>query len=98
MYEMLVAMEIHNSERYAKYREAMKPILRQYGGGFSNDFHIAETLLTEGQCQANRLFTIYFPDQASMESFFSDAEYVEIKARYFEDSVSGFDILASYIR
>ncbi|WP_236596491.1 hypothetical protein [Pseudoalteromonas sp. GCY] len=48
MYEMLVAMEIHNSERYAKYREAMKPILRQYGGGFSNDFHIAETLQTEG--------------------------------------------------
>ncbi|MEJ6476743.1 DUF1330 domain-containing protein [Pseudoalteromonas piscicida] len=98
MYEMLVAMEIHNSEGYAKYRKAMKPILKQYGGGFSNDFHIAETLLTEGQCQANRLFTIYFPDQASMESFFSDAEYEAVKARHFEDSVSGFDILASYTR
>jgi hypothetical protein len=39
---------------------------------------------------------IQFPDRACKESFFTDTQYVEIRARLFEKVVEGTAIIAEY--
>ena len=52
-----------------------------------------ETLRSEAPHPVNRFFVIRFPDRATRERFFDDAEYLEIKARLFEASVAGVTIV-----
>jgi uncharacterized protein (DUF1330 family) len=96
LYEMLVGLNVLDDQMYQEYREAMKPILTVYGGGFSNDFKVSEVLLSQASGDINRVFTIYFPDKQKMENFFMNAEYLKIKKMYFENSVGSTKILASY--
>ncbi|NOU49783.1 DUF1330 domain-containing protein [Pseudoalteromonas sp. JBTF-M23] len=96
MYEFLVGLEVSNDEVYSDYRRAMKPILNQYGGGFGFDFRVSEVLLSQVDEPINRVFTIHFPNQNAADSFFSDSDYLAVKARYFDSSVANTTIIASY--
>ena len=96
--EMLVGLNVIDDNAYQAYRDEMTPILENYGGGFGYDFKILETLKSLTKKPINRVFTIYFPDQVSMDSFFTDAEYLEIKQRHFESSVADITIVATYER
>ena len=75
MYEMMVGLKVINDEVYQNYREAMKPILETFGGGFRYDFKIAETLKSETDDPINRVFAIYFSREEMMEKFFSHEDY-----------------------
>lgn len=75
MYEMMVGLKVINDEVYQNYREAMKPILETFGGGFRYDFKIAETLKSETDDPINRVFAIYFSSEEMMEKFFSHEDY-----------------------
>jgi uncharacterized protein (DUF1330 family) len=97
-YEVLTAMEVTDAEAYGKYREAMRPILESYGGGFRYDFWIKETLQTDAKHPVNRVFAIYFKDKASREAFFANPEYLEIRRKYFEPSVKARTVIAEYER
>ena len=94
--ERLVGLWITDDDIYSKYREEMIVILQTYGGGFSYDFKIAQTLKSETAEPINRLFTIYFKDESSMNSFFSNDEYLNIKKLYFEKSVAFTTEIARY--
>jgi uncharacterized protein (DUF1330 family) len=59
--EMLVGLNVVNDEEYQAYRDEMTPILKRYGGGFGSPI--------------NRVFAIYFSNEDSMNSFFSNDEY-----------------------
>jgi len=96
MYEFLVGLQVSNSDIYAQYRAAMKPILKSYGGGFGFDFVVSEVLLAEVDAPINRVFTINFPNQTAADEFFSDNDYLKVKARYFDKSVSHTTIISSY--
>ena len=95
-YEMLVGLKIKDAEVYQKYREAMYPILEQFGGGFGYDFWIQETLRSKTPNPINRVFTIYFESKQSMDLFFSDPKYLEAKKRFFEESVEATTIISQY--
>ena len=95
-YEMLVGLNVLDDQLYQDYRAAMKPILSTYGGGFGYDFKVSEVLLPESGQDINRVFTIYFSDSAAMDGFFANPEYLEVKARYFENSVGSTTIISSY--
>jgi len=99
-FEMLVGLHVIDDEMYTAYREAMKPILILYKGGFSYDFKVAEVLKHEESSpegsNINRVFTIYFESKASSDAFFSDTDYLAVKSQYFEHSVGGTTIIASY--
>lgn len=97
-FEMLVALQVTDDDGYARYREAMTPILARFGGGFRYDFRIAEVLRQETEAPINRVFTIHFADQASSRAFFSDPAYLEIRNEFFARSVGATTILASYER
>lgn len=95
-YECLVGLQVTNDEVYTQYREAMKPILENFGGGFRYDFKVSEVLKPEEAKSLNRVFVIYFEDEAAMNSFFSNTEYLKVKEKFFEESVAETVIISSY--
>ena len=97
-YEILVGLQVSDNDIYSQYRASMKPILSKYHGRFTNDFMVSEVLLSQGSDQINRVFTINFVDQATKEAFFSDSEYLQVKEKFFEQSVTETYILAEYQR
>ncbi len=96
--EMLVGLNVLDDAAYESYRDEMTPILESYGGGFGYDFKIAEVLKSPTDTPINRVFTISFPDEDSMNSFFANDEYLEVKQRHFERSVADTIIIATYER
>ncbi|NRB66959.1 MAG: DUF1330 domain-containing protein [Vibrio sp.] len=96
MYEFLVGLEVSNNDVYSEYRAVMKPILRSFGGSFGFDFMVSDVLLSEVDEPINRVFTIRLPNQEAAQNFFADSEYLQVKAQYFDASVSHTTIIASY--
>nr|WP_206074727.1 DUF1330 domain-containing protein [Pseudoalteromonas rubra] len=96
MYEYLVGLAVSDDEVYAQYRAAMKPILHVYQGGFGFDFIVSEVLQSETDEPINRVFTIQFPSKEMSERFFSDEDYLKVKARYFDASVAHTTIISCY--
>ncbi|OUR75755.1 DUF1330 domain-containing protein [Marinomonas sp. 42_23_T18] len=95
-YELLVALKVTDDIMYQAYREAMAPILVQFGGRFCYDFSIANVLKAQKGEAINRVFTLNFPSEQDKNDFFNDDAYQVVKARYFENSVAEVHILASY--
>ncbi len=95
---MLVGLNVIDYEAYQLYRDEMTPILLSYGDGFGYDFKISEVLKSKTEAQINRVFTIYFSNEDSMNSFFSNDDYLKIKERHFEKSVTDRTIIATYGR
>ncbi|MCG8349818.1 MAG: DUF1330 domain-containing protein [Chloroflexales bacterium] len=96
--EMLVGLHIIDDEAYQSYRDEMTPILQGYGGGFGYDFKVSAVLKSQTVAPINRVFTIYFSDAESMNSFFSNDQYLKIRRQYFEQSVTDTTIIATYER
>jgi len=96
MIEVLVALNVIDNEQYDSYRAGMTPILKAYGGGFSYDFEIKKVLKSRTKAPINRVFTIFFENEENMNSFFSDEQYLQIKEKYFEESVTDTTIIATY--
>lgn len=96
MYEFLVGLEVSDKGAYSDYRAAMAPILSAFGGGFGFDFVVSEVLLSKVDTPINRVFTIHFPNKTISENFFSDPEYLKVKAQFFDVSVSHVTIIAGY--
>jgi len=94
--ERLVGLYVTDDDMYKKYREAMLPILNTFGGGFSYDFKVSEVLKSEVKEKINRVFIIYFENEESMNLFFSNKEYLDIKQKYFVPSVSDVTEIARY--
>jgi uncharacterized protein (DUF1330 family) len=94
--EMLVGLHVVDEEGYKSYRNEMMPILESYGGGFGYDFKISEVLKSKTEAPINRMFTISFPEQDSRDSFFSNDEYLKVRQRHFEKSVTDTTIIATY--
>lgn len=93
--ELLVGLELNNTELYTEYRRQMTPLLVQHQGDFGYDFVVQQTL-KPADLAINRVFTIHFASEQQMDSFFSHPDYLAIKARFFEKSVSHTHILARY--
>ena len=51
-----------------------------------------------GSAPINRTFVIQFPDRASKDRFFTDSQYLEIRARLFNRAVDSTTIIAEYTR
>lgn len=97
-YELLVGMEVTDPDKYQQYRDHMLPILQRFGGGFRQDFWVAETLKTDAAGPVNRVFCIYFRDQQACKDFFADPEYLQIKQRFYQPAVGHVAQLAAYER
>lgn len=95
-YEILVALNVLDDFKYDQYRAAMKPILSEFEGHFGYDFKVSDVLISAGNTDINRVFTINFSSKNKMESFFGDRQYLAAKEKYFVDSVGSTTIISSY--
>jgi len=95
-HELLVGLTVTDDDSYAQYRAAMTPLLTAHGGGFRYDFTISKVLKSASAHPINRLFAIYFESKAQKDAFYSNPDYLAIKARYFERAVAGRTIIAAY--
>jgi len=94
--ERLVGLFVTDDLLYQKYREHMLPLLQSHGGEFGYDFRVSEVLKSKTNKPINRIFTIYFTDENAMNTFFSDTEYLKIRKKYFDPSVSTSTIISKY--
>lgn len=98
-YEMTIGLHVADQELYAAYRVAMMPLLKAAGGEFRFDCEVARVLKGGDPASAagiNRLFVIGFPSREAKEGFFSDPNYLEIRARFFVNAVASTTIIAEY--
>jgi uncharacterized protein (DUF1330 family) len=79
--------------KYDQYRAGIAPLLEAAGAKFRYDFEVAGTLRSEAGHEINRVFVLHFPDRVGKEQFFSNAQYLDIRARLFEPAVGGVTML-----
>jgi len=81
----LYGLEVTDDAGYARYREAMAPILARRRR-FGCDFVVARVLLGPSP-RINHVFTLVFPDAGSRDRFFADEAYRAVRKQWFEPSV-----------
>jgi len=87
-FERVMGIYVSDDDEYQRYREGMAPILCSFGGSFGYDFKVSEVLLSKTDDKINRVFTIEFPNKELMDKFFTNPEYLNIKKRHFDNSVT----------
>jgi uncharacterized protein (DUF1330 family) len=97
-FERIMGICVTNDDEYTQYRAGMMPILRSFGGSFGFDFKVSEVLLSKTTNDINRVFTIEFPDEQTMDAFFSDPDYLVVQQKHFTHSVSSKTIIAMHER
>jgi len=96
LHVLIYGLRVNDDELYSRYREAMAPILRRYGGAFVYDFVVSRVLRQPVDAPINRLFSMTFPEKDAAERFFSDAEYRKIRGELFDSAVGSVTCLAAY--
>ncbi|MCL1066017.1 DUF1330 domain-containing protein [Shewanella olleyana] len=92
-FQRIMALHVHDEAEYQAYREAMLPILHFYGGDFGYDFMVSKVLKSKTNTQINRVFTIDFPSEEVMNTFFNDEAYLSVKQCHFTASVTSATII-----
>jgi len=95
-YEILVGLHVKDNDAYDQYRAGMTPILKDHGGYFRFDYTIDEMLQGDADDAHNRVFVLSFPDQATMERFFGNEDYKNVRAQHFDPAVKSGGILSSF--
>lgn len=96
MFERIMGLDVVNHHLYQQYRQQMTPILESYGGRFGYDFLVSEVLIAKTDHPINRVFTIEFPDKETMDRFFSDRGYLDVKAQYLDHSIAHKTVIAMH--
>lgn len=95
-HEIIVAMNVTDPDGYARYREAIRPLLESVGAWFRHDFVVSDVLASEAGHPVTRVFALVFPDRSAREAFFADPRYREAKQEHYVRSVNGFTILCEH--
>ena len=93
-FERIVGLNVTDETEYQRYRDRMLPILESYGGSFGFDLQVSEVLQSKTNEPINRVFTIEFPDRQTMDRFFADPTYLQVRSRHFEKAVSSVTIIS----
>ncbi len=96
MIDVLVGVRVEDEAGYAEYRREMLPLLTQHGGSFELDARVSEVLSPGEGKSVNRVFTIRFPSVSKLDAFSANPQYLSIRRRWFERSVSMTHRFARY--
>jgi uncharacterized protein (DUF1330 family) len=75
---IVVEVEVHDAEKYEKYKGMVPPSLVPYGGRFIARGGEVETL--EGEWSPKRLVIVEFPSAEQAKAWWASEEYAEAKA------------------
>ncbi len=74
---MIVQSTITNEEQYAKYRQAVVPLIETFGGKHVRGGTVE---LLEGEPDGRRIALFEFPSMQAIHAFWNAPEYVPVKA------------------
>ena len=92
----MVALHITDAQRYARYRDEIRPLLAQAAADFRLDFEVSRVMRPVDQPGFNRLFVLTFPNQTAKQAFFADPAYAQARTRHFPHCVAAFVTIAEY--
>lgn len=95
-FERVMGLNVIDDQEYQRYREAMLPILKSYGGAFGYDFRVSEVLLSKTEDDINRVFTIEFPSKQKMEEFFGNPDYIAVQNRHLKNSINSKTVISMH--
>jgi uncharacterized protein (DUF1330 family) len=75
---IVVEVEVHDAQRYEKYKSMVPPSLEAYGGRFLVRGGQVETL--EGDWAPKRFVMVEFPSVERAKSWWESSEYADAKA------------------
>ena len=96
MFERIMGLHVIDDLEYQRYREAMQPILKTFGGAFGYDFKVSEVLLSKSDNEINRVFTIEFPSKQKMEEFFAFPDYVAVQNKHLTHSIASKTVISMH--
>lgn len=88
-----VALDVRDEEAYARYREAMVPILTEKGGRFTLDCRVSSVMTSPTDHPINWVIALEFPDTDAMEAFYADPRYQAARRDHFDLAVAGTTML-----
>ena len=91
-----MGINVIDDQEYQRYRVAMLPILKAYGGHFGFDFRVSEVFLSKTEDDINRVFTIEFPSKKTMDDFFSSPDYIAVRDKHFNNSVRSKTVISMH--
>ena len=74
---MVVQLKVTDPDRFARYREAVPGVVRQFGGRYIVRGGAVETL--EGSHDGRRLVLFEFPSVEAIKRFWHSPEYAKVK-------------------
>jgi uncharacterized protein (DUF1330 family) len=74
---MVVQLKVTDPDRFARYREAVPGVVRQFGGRYIVRGAPVETL--EGNHDGRRLVLFEFPTMDAIRQFWDSPEYAKVK-------------------
>lgn len=95
-FENLIGVNVVDEAAYQAYRDGIAPVLARHAGAFGYDFRVAEVLRSRTDKPMNRVFTLQFPDEAAMDAFFADADYLAVRRQHLRTAVDAITTLAEY--
>lgn len=95
-FERVMGLNVIDDQAYQRYREAMLPILKTFGGAFGYDFRVSEVLLSKTEDDINRVFTIEFPSKQKMQAFFENPDYVSVRNRHLKHSIKSKTVISMH--
>lgn len=95
-FERIMGINVIDDQEYQRYRVAMLPILKTYGGDFGFDFRVSEVLLSKTDDDINRVFTLEFPSKKVMDNFFSSPDYIAVRDKHFNHSVKSKTVISMH--
>ena len=75
---VIVQIDIHDADTYARYRELAPPSIAAYGGRYP--VRGGHTEVLEGSWKPERLVVLEFPDADAARAWWASPEYAEAKA------------------
>jgi len=96
MFERIMGLNVIDGDMYKEYRNRMTPILNSYGADFGYDFVVSNVLKSKTTSDINRVFTIDFPCRRTMDDFFMDPKYLEIKEKFLDNAIDSKTIISMH--
>lgn len=88
---MICTMQVHDPETFKKYSDHTPKTLQKYGGRFLTRGDQVTT--SEGAKFEERMVILEFPDRASAEAWYNDAEYQRLSEFRRAATINGRMIL-----
>lgn len=91
---IIANINVHDSEVFGRYRDAVAPLVAQFGGRYL--VRGAELEQAEGRLPFNRLVVLEFPSVSDAKRFYNSPEYAPVLKLRLDSATSDLAFVEGY--